>query len=127
MGPLKKKKTKILIVEDNPSHAKLLQEFLIDGFELRTISTGSEAINSARKFLPDIVLLDIRLPDLDGIEICYRMRSDARLKAIKILIQSALASQENRASGLAAGADDYIAKPFEQKELLSKIERLTNS
>ncbi|MER5170506.1 response regulator [Thioclava sp. GXIMD2076] len=116
---------RILIVEDEDNIAMAL-DFLMgrEGFEHARISTGAGAIDLIRDMRPDLVLLDIMLPEVSGYEICEAMRLDPDLRAVKILMMTARGSSVERRKGLALGADGFIAKPFELKELRAELHRL---
>lgn len=110
---------KILIVDDNPLNIEILEERLED-YQTLAVESGEAALEIAPEFQPDIVLLDIMLPGDDGYDVCRRMRHDPSLKRTKIIMVSAKAMLEERLKGYAAGADDYLTKPFEGDELVAK-------
>jgi two-component system, OmpR family, response regulator MprA len=113
---------RVLIVEDDVDIADVLRRSLRnEGYEVRTSGDGVEALDVAAGFVPDLVVLDLGLPGMDGIEVCKRLRSDGD---VPILMLTARAETEDRVSGLDSGADDYLAKPFERKELLARIRAL---
>ena len=112
----------ILAVDDDPMNLSILEEILIDGgYVVSTASTGEEALEIAGRIHPDIILLDIMMPGIDGYETCRRLRSGSALKYCKIILVSAKAMVEERLKGYEAGADDYIVKPFDHEELVAKI------
>ena len=111
---------KILIVDDNPLNVEILEEVCSD-YVCETASTGEEALVVAAMFQPDIVLLDIMMPDLTGYEVCQMMRKSPLLNHAKIIMVSAKGMIAERLEGYKAGADDYIVKPFDEDELLAKI------
>ncbi len=113
-------KEKILIVDDNPSNVKILKERL-DDYQLEVAESGEEALDIAPRFRPDLILLDIMMPGIDGYEVCRLIRFDETLRGTKIIMVSAKAMRHERLDGYAAGADDYIAKPFDGQELLAKV------
>lgn len=113
---------RVLIVEDDDDIADVLRRSLRnEGYEVRTSGDGIEALDVAAGFLPDVVVLDLGLPGLDGVEVCRRLRSDGD---VPILMLTARAETEDRVTGLDSGADDYLVKPFERKELLARIRAL---
>jgi two-component system response regulator MprA len=113
---------RVLIVEDDADIADVLRRSLRnEGYEVRTSADGNEALDVAAGFVPDLVVLDLGLPGLDGIEVCRRLRSDGD---VPILMLTARAETSDRVTGLDSGADDYLVKPFERKELLARIRAL---
>ena len=115
------KLSKILAVDDNAINIEILKEILQDEFELVCVSSGEEALAAASELHPDIILLDIMMPGLDGYEVCRRIRSDAGLHRTKVIMVSAKAMVSERMAGYEAGANDYITKPFDRRELLAKV------
>lgn len=114
-------KTKILVVDDDPMNLKFLIEILSDEYEIQAVLSGEEALNIVHDFMPDIILLDIMMPGIDGYEVCKKIRADKKLSKTKILLVSAKAMLNEKIMGYDVGADDYITKPFEHEELLAKI------
>ncbi|HEY8083939.1 MAG TPA: response regulator transcription factor [Solirubrobacterales bacterium] len=113
---------RVLVVEDDAEIADVLRRSLRhEGYDVRTSGDGIEALDVAAGFVPDLVILDLGLPRLDGVEVCRRLRSDSD---VPILILTARAETEDRVDGLDSGADDYLVKPFERKELLARIRAL---
>jgi DNA-binding response OmpR family regulator len=113
---------RVLIVEDDVDIADVLRRSLRnEGYEVRTSADGVEALDVAAGFSPDLVVLDLGLPGMDGVEVCRRLRSDGD---VPILMLTARAETEDRVTGLDSGADDYLVKPFERKELLARIRAL---
>ncbi|HEX6666553.1 MAG TPA: response regulator transcription factor [Solirubrobacterales bacterium] len=113
---------RVLIVEDDTDIADVLRRSLRnEGYEVRTSADGIEALDVAAGFVPDLVVLDLGLPGMDGIEVCRRLRTDGD---VPILMLTARAETEDRVTGLDSGADDYLAKPFERQELLARIRAL---
>src|ERR1700758_3629047 len=102
---------RVLVVDDEPSLAELLSSVLrYEGWAVRTAADGTEAVKVGREFHPDAVVLDIMLPDFDGIEVMRRLR--AELPDICVLFLTARDAVEDRVAGLTAGGDDYVTKPF---------------
>ena len=112
---------KILVVDDEPQINDFLRRGLTyKGFEVAAVSNGEEALNSARDYPPDLVVLDIMLPDMTGYEVCRRLRASGD-RNLPILILTARDALTDKISGLDCGADDYITKPFAFEELLARI------
>ena len=111
---------KILGVDDNPTNLEILQELLED-YELAVAASGEEALEIAKSFKPDLILLDIMMPGIDGYEVCKRLCASSKTRAAKIIMVSAKSSVSERLEAYDAGADDYVVKPFDKEELLAKI------
>ena len=120
-GKLMQVKGKILAVDDDPNNITILKELLDDNYSFKAATTGEQALRIAQDFRPDIILVDIMMPGMDGHELCRRLREHCKLKHTKIIIVSARAMITDRLEGYKAGADDYITKPFEGDEFLAKI------
>ena len=116
---------RILIIEDEDNIAVAL-EFLMsrDGHSHRRLSTGREALAAIRQDHPDLVLLDIMLPDVSGYQIVQELRADPALRDVRVLMMTARGSVMERRKGLALGADGFIAKPFELAELRAEMARV---
>jgi two-component system, OmpR family, response regulator MprA len=113
---------RVLVVEDDEEIAEVLRRFLRgEGYEVRTTGNGVEALDLAVGFVPDLVVLDLGLPGMDGLEVCRRLRAEGD---VPILMLTARAETEDRVGGLDSGADDYLVKPFERSELLARIRAL---
>jgi DNA-binding response OmpR family regulator len=113
---------KILLVEDDTDLLSLLKYNLEkEGFSLTGLQTGKGALELCRQVRPDLILLDIMLPDTDGLDICKRIRQDPELAAIPIIFLTARASETDRIVGLELGANDYVVKPFFVRELIARI------
>ena len=113
---------RVLVVEDDVDIAYVLRRSLRnEGYEVKTSADGAEALDVAAGFVPDLVVLDLGLPGMDGVEVCRRLRSDGD---VPILMLTARAETEDRVTGLDSGADDYLTKPFERQELLARIRAL---
>jgi|JI9StandDraft_1071089.scaffolds.fasta_scaffold00276_34 two-component system sensor histidine kinase/response regulator len=115
-------KGNILIVDDEPENLKLLSLLLIEnGYKVRAAKTGKEALSSIQFSLPDLALLDIKLPDLSGFDICKNIKSDVSTKELPVLFLSALKESNDIVYGFEVGAQDYITKPFNIKEVLARV------
>jgi len=113
---------RVLVIEDDTEIADVLRRFLRqEGHDVRTAADGEQAIPAAAEFVPDLVILDLGLPGIDGVEVCRQLRSDGD---VPILILTARTELEDRVEGLDSGADDYLVKPFERQELLARIRAL---
>ena len=116
---------RVLVVDDDP-HIRSLLRALLDLEELEIIeaASGADALQEAERHQPDIVLLDVMMPGVDGFEVCARLREDQSFEGIGVILLTARASHEDRERGLAAGADAYLTKPFSPLELLDIMERI---
>ena len=104
---------KVLIVEDNPELSELLRlNFEEAGFSTGTASNGRDALTQARAFSPDLVLLDLMLPELDGFAVCEILRGDPAMAGVRIVMLTGVSGQLTRYAGLESGADDYVTKPI---------------
>ncbi len=118
-------KTKILLVEDNPATMEVMQQELeVLGYDVAIAKDGAEAVEMAGSELPDLIIMDMLMPKMDGSEATGRIRKNPKTKAIPILAATAKALPEDRDICLASGCDDYIAKPFSYRELHDAIEKL---
>jgi DNA-binding response OmpR family regulator len=117
------RQARVLVVEDDDAIAQVLQRSLrMEGYEVRVAGDGITALDLAHGFLPDLVILDLGLPKLDGIEVAKALRSSD--DDVPILVLTARDAVESRVEGLDAGADDYLIKPFERQELLARLRAL---
>ncbi len=118
-------KPTILIIEDERSLLEILAYNLTnEGFEVLTASDGQEGLRRAKTAVPDLVVLDLMLPGLDGLQVCRQIRSDPKTQAIRILMLTAKSEEVDEIVGFNMGADDYVAKPFKIKPLISRIKAL---
>ncbi|HMP03561.1 MAG TPA: response regulator transcription factor [Gemmatales bacterium] len=116
---------KVLIVEDERSLTEVLQYNLEkEGYDVVTASDGKEALRKAQTALPDLVLLDLMLPQLSGLEVCKELRAGTKTARIPILMLTAKAEETDQVVGFAVGADDYVTKPFSVKVLLQRVKVL---
>jgi len=115
-------KESIVIVDDNPNNLYVLSGILQqDGYKVRPSTNGEVAIRSIVSFPPDLVLLDVRMPGMDGYEVCRRMKSNALVKGIPVIFISALQDTEDKVAAFKAGGVDYITKPFQLEEVLARV------
>ncbi len=117
--------THVTVVEDDADIAHLVVHYLRQqGYDVSVISNGAAALQAMRAAPPDVVVLDLMLPEMDGLEVCKRLRTDARTARLPIIMLTAKAEETDRVVGLELGADDYLAKPFSPKELVARIKAL---
>ena len=113
---------KILSVDDEPDALEVLGFNLKNaGYEVTTADDGDTALKKARQQLPDLILLDLMLPEIDGLEVCKLLRRDTATSGIPIIMLTAKASEIDRVVGLELGADDYVTKPFSPRELVLRV------
>jgi len=113
---------KILIIEDDPQVADFLKQSLeLEGYQCSSALNGIDGLNKIKKENPDLVLLDLGLPDIDGIEVCKKIKTNIITQKIPIIMLTARTQTEDSVTGLETGADDYIVKPFTPQELLARI------
>ena len=117
--------SKILVVEDDPDIAELIRHYLEQaGHMVRRLATGSEVLPRLREDPADLVILDLMLPEVDGLVVCQAMRRDPATSAIPIIMLTARGDEADRVIGLEIGADDYVTKPFSPKELSARVAAL---
>ncbi|MCL4159034.1 UNVERIFIED_CONTAM: hypothetical protein GTU68_066538 [Idotea baltica] len=122
---MKNKKIKILLVDDEPDILEIVSYNLLnEGYQIETASNGIEAINTAKNWHPHLILLDIMMPGMDGIEACEKIREINELKHVIIAFFTARNEDYSQLAGFEAGADDYITKPVKPKVLVSKVKSL---
>lgn len=115
-------KASLLIVEDDPDVAEMLNAYFnIQAYEVRTVNWGEDGVRACLENPPDLVILDIRLPDIDGFEVASRLRHNRRTKEIPIIFLTEKRARADRLQGLELGADDYITKPFDVQELRLRV------
>lgn len=116
---------KVLIVEDEPDILQLVKLYLEkEGFHVSTAATGTAALKQVKTERPDLVVLDLMLPELDGLEVCKRIRSGADTARLPIIMLTAKAEESDTVIGLELGADDYVTKPFSPKALVARVKAL---
>ncbi|MBK8336375.1 MAG: response regulator [Sterolibacteriaceae bacterium] len=122
MNPPVEPAGEILVVDDEPANLKLLTVLLTgQGYQVRATTNGAHALDSVAAKAPDVILLDVRMPDMDGYEVCWRLKADPRTRPIPVIFISALGDSADMVRGLGLGGADYIAKPFEPLEVLARI------
>jgi signal transduction histidine kinase/DNA-binding response OmpR family regulator len=122
LGNFDYKSCNLLIVDDNPTNLGVIVNYLEEfGFEIMIARSGEQGIKRAQHTRPDIILLDVMMPGIDGFETCRRLKSEAATQLIPIIFMTALASTEDKIKGFAAGGVDYITKPIQQEEALARI------
>jgi class 3 adenylate cyclase len=116
---------RILVVDDTPDNVKLLADLLrAKGFEVCTASSGAEALERLDEERPDLVLLDVVMPEMSGYEVCRRIRADEATRLLPVVMVTALDPSEERVKGIEAGADDFLSKPVHLAELLARVRSL---
>ncbi|MDP2921858.1 MAG: response regulator transcription factor [Candidatus Omnitrophota bacterium] len=115
-------KEKVLIIEDEKDIVKVLDYNLKkEGFRVLSANNGEDGLDMARKEHPDLIILDLMLPELDGLEVCKAVKNDTKITHIPIIILTAKAQEADKIVGLELGADDYVTKPFSPRELIARI------
>ena len=118
-------KQRILIVEDEPEAVELLEfNFKQAGYAVTSAAAGAEALKKIRAAPPDLIVLDVMLPEMDGFEICKMVRREAATAKVPIIMLTAKAAEIDRVLGLELGADDYLTKPFSPRELLLRVKKM---
>ena len=118
-------KQKILVVDDEPEAVELVEFNLKQaGFDVATAADGAEALKKTRSLLPSLIVLDLMLPEMDGLEVCKMLRRDPATAAVPIVMLTAKAAEIDRVLGLELGADDYLTKPFSPRELVLRVKKL---
>lgn len=113
---------RVLVVEDEQDVAQLIRYNLAkEGYDVRVAATGAEAVRVAREFLPEVVLLDIMLPQLNGWEVCRRLKQEAETRAVPVIMVTGRVDEGDKVLGFELGADDYVTKPFSPRELLARV------
>ena len=115
-------KETVLIVEDEKDIVKMLDYNLRkEGFRIFSANNGEDGLDMARRENPDLILLDLMLPEMDGLDVCKAVKNDAKTTHIPIIILTAKAQESDKVVGLELGADDYVTKPFSPRELIARI------
>lgn len=120
---MENKKQLILIVDDNPENRKVLLSFLINkGYEVGSSRDGYKAIEFVKNEKPDLILLDIMMPGMDGFEVCEKLKSNPETKHIPVIFLTSKTCTEDIVRGFKSGAVDYVSKPFNSEELIARVE-----
>ena len=118
-------KKKILVVDDEEQNRKLLTSILkAEGYDTETAIDGKNAVENAKNYLPDLILLDVMMPEMDGYEACKAIKSLPETSNIPVVIITALADSDSRLKGLDAGANDFLTKPVGRSELMLRVKNL---
>ena len=121
-------KQRILLVDDEPSIVKMVGKRLeVEGFDVAIAMDGQEGLSRAQADRPDLIVLDLMLPKLNGYEVCTMLKQDARYQRIPIILFTAKAQEKDEKLGMECGADAYVRKPFRAQELLDKIRTLLDA
>jgi len=121
-----KASTRVLVVEDEQDVAELLRYNLTkEGYDVTLVGNGADALKRARETKPDLILLDIMVPQLNGWEVCRRLKQDAETRAIPVIMVTGRVEEGDKVLGFEMGADDYVTKPFSPRELLARVRAVT--
>ena len=113
---------RLLVVDDTPQNLRLISDFLAEqGFELMLTRSGAQALEKIHLATPDLVLLDVRMPDMDGFEVCRRLKADPSVAGIPVIFMTALDDTAHKLEGFRLGAVDYVTKPIQREELVARI------
>ncbi len=116
----------ILVVDDEPRGRELIENLLLpQGHQLHLVADGPAALAAAAEHVPDLILLDVMMPGMDGFEVCRRLRADPKLRVVPVVMLTALDDRDSRIAGLAAGADSFLTKPFDATELRTRVTTIT--
>src|SRR3954470_15502757 len=115
----------ILVIDDEPDLLELVEFNLKkDGYETIVAKNGQSGLEIAQKIVPDLIILDLMMPGLDGLEVCRELRADARTRQIPMIMLTAKSAEADRIVGLELGADDYVTNPFSPRELVARVRAL---
>ena len=121
-GPATRSSGRVLVVEDERDVAELIRYNLTrEGYEVVVAGSGGDAIKQARDVQPDLVLLDIMVPQVNGWEVCRRLKQDAETRAIPVIMVTGRVEEGDKVLGFEMGADDYVTKPFSPRELVARV------
>jgi len=123
MPPPEPRAATLLIVDDKPQNLRLISDFLAEqGFDLMLTRSGAQALEKIDLETPDLVLLDVTMPEMDGFEVCRRLKDNPRTAALPVIFMTALDDTAHKVEGFRLGAVDYITKPIQREELLARIQ-----
>ncbi|MFK5891796.1 MAG: response regulator, partial [Pseudomonadota bacterium] len=114
----------IISIDDEKLNQEIIQDLLGEDFKIKLLSSGQDCFESIKQKKPDLILLDVNMPVMNGLEVCKQLRANEDYQDIPIIFVSALVSPKERLAGYEAGGDDYLTKPFNEEELLTKINLL---
>ena len=118
---------KILVIDDSKENIELISQILYspdEPYKIITAHNGYEAIKKVDEFIPDLIILDVVMPGINGFEVCKKLKANPRTRLIPIVMITALGSQKDRIKGLEVGVDDFISKPFNIYELIARVKNL---
>lgn len=119
------RESKVLVVDDNASNVDLLQAYLADcGWEIDSANCGTTALEKTRTWRPDVILLDVMMPDMSGFDVCRTIKTDPVLRDIPVIMVTALTEVEDIEKGVDAGTDDFLSKPVNRLELVTRVKSL---
>lgn len=121
---IEKTNFKVLVVDDEPQNVDLMDAFLSPYYEIVTAKNGNEALEMVDSEKPDIILLDVMMPGMNGYEVCKTLKSQPALRSIPVVMVTALSGRDNRIEGIEAGADDFLTKPVDKLELITRVKSL---
>jgi DNA-binding response OmpR family regulator len=122
-----KHRSKILVVDDDVLNVRLIEAQLMTEYDIRAAYSGEEALDLIDSDKPDLVILDVMMPGMSGYDICRRMKSSKDTCFIPVIIVTALSSRNDRMEGIMAGADEFLTKPFDRFEVLTRVRTLLKS
>ncbi|MFH1283539.1 MAG: response regulator transcription factor [bacterium] len=115
-------KKKVLVIDDEPDILRIVKDVLeSEGFQTSSAKNAASAFKRIKEFMPDIIILDLKLPGMDGLEICKKLKSDQTYSQVPIIILSTKSEESDKVVGLELGADDYMSKPFSSAELIARV------
>ncbi len=122
--PISKNRPRLLLIEDNPDVVRYISSLLVADYQIYKAGNGKEGVEAAFRLVPDIVISDVMMPEMDGFEVCRVLKTDERTSHVPIILLTAKADQQSKIEGLTHGADVYLPKPFDREELFVHLEKL---